>query len=153
MKQRGYSLIELLIVMATVAVLMAIALPLFQDALLRANTSSLSTDARALYVAVKQYYVDNNSFPSTAGFDTTNFEPLVGLGYYSGRVQTRLVGTQADGYLGTSGEFWLEMTLGVDPSVRFLVSDSNNAPLSGGAYLDGVFLYVDGVQHEIGTTK
>ncbi|NIV47853.1 MAG: prepilin-type N-terminal cleavage/methylation domain-containing protein, partial [Gammaproteobacteria bacterium] len=44
-REQGFSLLELLIVVATVLVLMAIAIPLFQDALLRANTSSLSTDA------------------------------------------------------------------------------------------------------------
>jgi prepilin-type N-terminal cleavage/methylation domain-containing protein len=151
--QRGFSLIELLVVMATVAVLMAIAIPLFQDALLRANTSSLSTDAKALYVAIKQYYVDNNTYPTTAAFDTATFEPLVGMGYYSGRVMSRLLNEEADGYLGSQDEFWLEMTLKVDPSVRFLISDSQNSPLGGGAFLDGVYLYVDGELREIGQLK
>ncbi len=148
--QRGFSLLELLIVIATVLVLMAMAIPLFQDALLRANTSSLSTDAQALYVAIKQYYVDNNSYPTTADFNGSDFEPLVGMGYYSGRVASRLASGQADGYFGNQSEFWLEMTLKVDNSVRFLIADSPNAPLGGGAYHDGVYLYVNGSLTEIG---
>lgn len=152
-REQGFSLLELLIVVATVLVLMAIAIPLFQDALLRANTSSLSTDAKAIYVAIKQYYVDNNTYPTTADFETDTLDPLVSLGYYTGRVTTRLEDNEADGYLGTQDEFWLEMTLANDPRVRFLVADSPNAPIAGGAYQDGVFLYIDGVLKEIGQTN
>lgn len=152
-RSAGYSMTELLVVMATVAVLVAIVLPLFQDALVRANSSSLSTDARAIYIAIKQYYVDHNSYPATASFDLANFDPLATQGYYDGRVSSRLASDQADGYLGTSDEFWLEMTLKTDTRVRFLVADSSNAPIAGGAYHDGVFYYLDGVLKEIGKTN
>ena len=153
--ERGFSLLELLIVVATIAVLMAIALPLFQDALTRANTSSLSSDAMALYVAFKQHYIDHSVYPDSVGataLQLDTFEPLVGLGYYSGRVGTRLLGYQADGYDAPdlNGEFWLEMTLKVDPSIRFLIADSDNAPLAGGTYYDGVFLFLDGNLSQIG---
>jgi len=148
--ERGFSLLEVLIVVATMMVLMAIAIPSFRDALQRANTASLSTDAKALYVAVKQYYIDNNTYPTTDVLALDTLEPLVGMGYYTGAVQTRLLGGQVDGYLGTQDEFWMEMTLAFDPSVRFLVANSKNAPMAGGAFHDGVFLYVDGVLREIG---
>jgi hypothetical protein len=36
------------------------------------------------------------------------------------------------------------MTLKADPSARVLVADSDDAPLSGGEYVDGIFLYKDG---------
>ena len=36
------------------------------------------------------------------------------------------------------------MTLAFDPTVRFLVADSDNAPLSGGDYMDGIYLYRNG---------
>lgn len=148
--QRGFSLLELLIVVATVLVLMAIAIPMFQDALLRARTSSLSTDAKALYVAIKQYYVDNNTYPPTGALDAGTLDPLASMGYYTGKVTTRLEAGQIDGYLGTQNEFWLEMTLDNDNSIRFLVADSQNAPLGGGDYRDGIYLFVNGVEHEIG---
>jgi len=151
--QRGFSLLELLVVMATVMVLMAMAIPIFQDALLRANTASLSTDAKALYVAVKQYYVDNNTYPPTGSFDEASFAPLSSMGYYTGRVWTRLANDQADGYSGDAEEFWLEMTLDIDQSVRFLIADSDDAPLAGGDFKDGVFVYIDGELKEIGQTR
>ena len=37
------------------------------------------------------------------------------------------------------------MTMDFDPTVRFLVADSNDAPLSGGTDMDGVYLYKNGV--------
>ena len=46
--QKGFTLIELLVVLAVLAILMAIAIPLMQDAMLRANTSALATDAKAI---------------------------------------------------------------------------------------------------------
>jgi prepilin-type N-terminal cleavage/methylation domain-containing protein len=148
--ERGFSLIEVLMVLATIAVLVAIALPMYQDALLRANTSSLATDAKALYVAIKQYYVDNNTYPPTGSFELDSFEPLISMGYYRRAVTSRLAQDRADAYFGSDDEFWLEMTLKTDPSVRYLVADSANAPIAGGAMHDGVFLYLDGQLTEIG---
>ena len=46
---------------------------------------------------------------------------------------------------GMNQEFWLEMTLKYNPSIRFLVAESDNAPLGGGDYYDGIYMYKDGV--------
>jgi prepilin-type N-terminal cleavage/methylation domain-containing protein len=148
--QKGFSLLELLIVMATIAVLAAIAIPVMQQAILRANIASMTTDAKAIYVAFKQYYMDNSAYPDDAALQLDTFEPLVGQGYYSGRVSTRLMDDQADGYdspddAGINQEFWIELTMKRDPTVRFLVADSDNSPLGGGDYYDGIFLYLNGV--------
>jgi prepilin-type N-terminal cleavage/methylation domain-containing protein len=155
--QKGFTLIELLVVLAVLAILMAIAIPLMQDAMLRANTSALATDAKAIYTAFKQYYVDNNLYPGTGGggFDVNTFEPLLGMGYYSRPITTRLRNFQADGYDSPNGraEFWLEITLRYDDRVRFLVSDSDGAPLAGGTYYDGIYLFLNGVLSPIGTRQ
>ena len=158
--QRGYSLIELLVVLATAMVLTAIAIPMMQDALVRANVSSLATDSKAIEIAFKQYYMDHNQYPGVTSpgsldFSTSSFDPLVSLGYYSGRVGTRLVDGKADGYgspddQGSNQEYWLEMTLAVDTSIRFLVADSDDAPLAGGDYYHGIFLFLDGQLRPIG---
>jgi hypothetical protein len=83
---------------------------------------------------------------------------LVSAGYYDGRVASKLVGGQLDGYdspddAGLNQEFWVEMTLVYDPSIRFLVADSNDAPLGGGDYFDGIYLFRDGVLTPIGNVK
>jgi len=153
MKQRGYSLIELLVVVATLAVIMAITVPLMRSAILRAHVGSLAADAKTIHLAFKRFYIDNNMYPnagSDPSFDLATFEPLVSEGYYDGHVLGKLLDQAADGYdspddRGVNQEFWLEMTLEVDPSVRFLVVDSDDAPLSSGVYRDGIYMYRDGV--------
>jgi prepilin-type N-terminal cleavage/methylation domain-containing protein len=146
--QKGYSLIELLMVMATIAVLVAIAVPLMQDALLRASISSVATDAKSIHVAFKRYQMDNHAYPPAGpGFQLDTFHPLTRDGYYDGRVAGMLAGDAADGYDSPANnqEFWLEMTLKRNPTVRFLVSDSDEAPLAGGDYFDGIFVFHGGV--------
>lgn len=147
--ERGFSLLELLIVVAIIAVLVAIAIPMMQDAILRAHVSAAATDAHAIHVAFKRYHMDNSVYPDTTGptaFGLATFQPLVGDDYYDGRVLSRLKNKVCDGYDAPNGmqEFWLEFSLGYDPSVRFLIADSDNSPLGGGAYYDGIFRFDNG---------
>ncbi|GAA5071098.1 pilin [Lysobacter panacisoli] len=63
-QQHGFTLIELMIVVAIIAILAAIALPAYQDYVTRAQVSegiSLSTGAK---VAIATYYGDNARFPT-----------------------------------------------------------------------------------------
>jgi prepilin-type N-terminal cleavage/methylation domain-containing protein len=150
--QKGFSLLELLIVAATIAVLVAIAIPLMRDAILRAHISAAATDAKAIYVAFKRYHMDLSEYPNSdaaPAFELDSFEPLVSMGYYDGRLGSRLLNNQLDAYdspddNGQNQEFWLEFSLGYDPTVRFLISDSDDAPLSGGNYYDGFYLFKNG---------
>jgi prepilin-type N-terminal cleavage/methylation domain-containing protein len=154
---RGFSLIEVLVVMAIIAVLMGIVVPLMQAAMLRAHVGTMVSDARIVQNAFKQHFIDYNMYPnesSAPAFELATFEPLVSEGYYDGRIVGKLEGGQADDYgspddEGINQEFWLELTLDFDPTVRFLVADSNNAPLSGGDHVDGIYLYKNGVLHPL----
>ncbi len=158
--QRGFTLIELLIVVVIIGILAAIAIPQLQAAMLRSHVASAAAEAKTLYTGFKQHFVDRNMYPyatSAPNFQLDTFEPLVSMGYYRGGLPSRLSGGQADDYdspddQGTNQEFWLEMTLKYDPTVRILVVDSDDAPLTGGAYFDGVYVYKDGVltpAHEV----
>jgi len=98
--QQGFSLLELLIVVAVIAIIVAIAIPLMRDAMTRAHISATATDAHAIQVAFKRFYIDNNMYPNSASapaFELDTFEPLVASGYYDGRIVSRLVGLSADG--------------------------------------------------------
>ena len=141
------------IVLAIIAVLSAIAIPMMHDAILKAHISAAATDAKAIYVAFKRYHMDNHMYPnaSTAPtFQLDSFEPLVSMQYYDGRISTRLLHDRADAYdspddMGTNQQFWLEFSRAYDPTVRFLISDSDVSQLGGGGYYDGHYLFRDGV--------
>ena len=154
--QKGFTIIEILIVFAIVAVLVAIAIPELHRARVKAETGALAGDGRSLYSAFRQYYIDHGQYPnatSAPAFDVVTFEPLRSDRYYNGNMTRALVGGRADAYdspddLGANQEFWIEVTLVLDPSIRFVVADSNDAPLGGGQWLDGVYLFRNGVlQH------
>lgn len=62
-RERAFTLIELLIVVAIIAILAAIAVPNFLEAQARSKVSRCKADMRTLATAFESYYVDNNSYP------------------------------------------------------------------------------------------
>jgi prepilin-type N-terminal cleavage/methylation domain-containing protein len=59
----AFTLIELLIVVAIIAILAAIAVPNFLEAQVRAKVSRARADMRSAATALEAYYVDNNRYP------------------------------------------------------------------------------------------
>lgn len=72
-KSRAFTLIELLIVVAIIAILAAIAVPNFLEAQVRAKVAKVKADQRSLATACESYYIDWNRYPhNNASNDTTN---------------------------------------------------------------------------------
>jgi prepilin-type N-terminal cleavage/methylation domain-containing protein len=67
LKSHGFTLIELLIVIAIILILIAIALPNFLDAQVRAKIVRAQGGLRALATALDAYHADTNKLPVTYG--------------------------------------------------------------------------------------
>jgi general secretion pathway protein G len=73
-KRRGYTLIELMVVMAIISVLMAIAVPLYQKSITRTKESLLKNNLFTLRTVIDEYTVDKKKAPQ-------RLEDLVNEGY------------------------------------------------------------------------
>ena len=72
-KQQGFTLIELMIVVAIIGILAAIAIPAYQDYTIRAQIYEGLNLTGACKAAVTEYYQDQGAFPAdntTAGLET-----------------------------------------------------------------------------------
>ncbi len=63
-KQQGFTLIELMIVVAIIGILAAIAIPAYQDYTIRAQVSEGLNLAGGAKAAVSEYTMDRGSFPN-----------------------------------------------------------------------------------------
>jgi prepilin-type N-terminal cleavage/methylation domain-containing protein len=62
-RKNGFSLIELLIVVAIIAILAAIAIPNFLSAQMRSKVTRVKSELRSLATAIESYNVDNTAYP------------------------------------------------------------------------------------------
>ncbi len=65
--QQGFTLIELMIVIAIIGILAAVALPAYQDYTVRAKASELVLAATAPKVSVSEYIISNGTMPTQTG--------------------------------------------------------------------------------------
>ena len=77
--QRGFTLIELMIVVAIIGILAAIAIPNFIKFQAKARQSEAKTNLKAIFSAKKSYFAENNTY--TCGTDNCGWLPEQGTIY------------------------------------------------------------------------
>ena len=149
--QRGFTLIEVLIVVLIVGLLGALAIPAFRNAVRSGHRSALVADARALYDAFVRFNVDNGMFPSTnspeeRAFDRETLFPLSAGGYYTkvdallGKLQNEEITIYDSPNIDSADtQFFAVLTSAADASIVVLVVHSDQFD-AGGTWYDGVFL-------------
>ena len=83
--KKGFTLVELLVVISIIGTLVAILLPNFMGARERARDAQKIQDAYAIKNALRMYYNDKQAYPTASGpgntVTLTNYMAPSGLGY------------------------------------------------------------------------
>ncbi len=66
---KGFTLIELMIVVAIVAILAAVALPIYQDYVARSQVSEGMAGAGAMKTSITEFYIAQGAFPQKGVYD------------------------------------------------------------------------------------
>ena len=148
--KKGFTIIELIIVIAVIGILAAVAVPSMLSYTKKAHYAAALSECKEVYRAFFNFYLENDMFPNASSspvFQLNTFSPLD----YQGNLFAKIINNQADAYdspddRGSNQEFWVRMTLEADPSVQFLVVYSDNADLAPGEWLEGVFVFRNGVR-------
>jgi prepilin-type N-terminal cleavage/methylation domain-containing protein len=74
-RRSAFTLIELLIVVAIIAILAAIAVPNFLEAQTRAKASRAKSDLRTLATGLESYFVDHNAYPQCNSVNNSGRRP------------------------------------------------------------------------------
>jgi type IV pilus assembly protein PilA len=103
--QKGFTLIELMIVVAIIAILAAIAIPAYQDYLIRTQVSEGATLSDGAKTAIAEFYSNTGGFPSknaSAGLPQTvtsingNYVSQVDISKNPGRIVATFSGPKAN---------------------------------------------------------
>jgi prepilin-type N-terminal cleavage/methylation domain-containing protein len=151
----GFTMIELMIVVAIIGILTAITIPIMSTALTKTNRTALSADGNALHTAFLKYSIDNGTYPSTSSpparaFNLQTLAPLSNNGYisYAGAITNALRNNRITAYDspnvgGSDNQYYAVMTSKADPSIVVLIASTDQYPGHTGTFYDGVY-YIQG---------
>jgi len=79
--QRGFTLLEMMIVVAIIAILAMLLIPNFTHARAQAQTAACESNLRAIGTAMELYYTDHQTYPSGSNIKLDGTDPLAAGGY------------------------------------------------------------------------
>lgn len=127
MNDRGFTLIEVLIVVTLIVILASISMPQYQNSVRRSREAVLKEDLFRMRDVINQYYADKNKWPAS-------LQDLVGEGY--------LREVPKDPFTN-SAETWVTVPAEPDPSnpsfepgIEDVKSGAEGTALDGSRYAD-----------------
>ena len=137
--RNAFTLIELLIVVAIIAILAAIAVPNFLEAQVRSKVSRCKADMRSITTALESYAVDNNHYPPDGAVPNSLYPRLILLttpvAYLTSLPNdpfaekiafVGVIPSEPKGWRYTA-EAWKALMILADPSPPFLTEHSSAA--------------------------
>ena len=123
--KKGFTLIELMIVVAIIGILAAIAIPNFLKFQAKSKQSEAKTNLKGVYTAETSYFGENNVYGS---FDDVNWEP-VGAARYHYTINNSLTGADASnkGVDASGSASWVNAS----DSLTYTPARTNNAFTAG----------------------
>ena len=151
-REKGFTIIELMIVLVIMGLLAATAIPVYRNAVVKTKKAALVADMNTLYKAFLSYRFDHNKFPSdngAGGFNTRTLDPLASGGYFTSAatLNRKLLNGRIQFYFapdwdGGDSDFVLVAQSAIDRNMVFYVMSYD---FGGWFGYDGVYVLKDGM--------